>query len=328
MTHLPKVSVILAVYNGAEFLNECINSIRNQTLSAFEFIIVDDASTDRTPDILKYHVAEDKRIVVLTNERNKERSISRNIAIKSSSTDLIAVMDADDIAEPDRLEKQYAFMTAHPEISLCGSFMSYLSSNGIWSGVCDDVSIRARMLFECPIAHPTVMFRRAVVMNVGGYDENMSVAEDYILWGVLAENVSIHFANIPELLVRYRTYPHLARQEYYQKQREGARLVHKKLLQQLDLPCFSSNLDLHWLCTGYYNLSIVDLVRADHWLSAILNANEQYHIFDHTALVTEISERRSKLRMQVRTVKPFLQTIWRLLPDAVRFFVRDALKRS
>ncbi|GAB6111184.1 glycosyltransferase family 2 protein [Desulfomicrobium salsuginis] len=328
MSCQPKVSVILAVYNGEEFLNECIHSIRIQTLSEFEFIIVDDASTDATPDILKRHAVEDSRIIILTNEQNKERSFSRNLAIKLAQSDLIAIMDADDVAAPTRLERQYEFMLLRTDVSLCGSFMSYLNERGMWSNYCDDHMIRAHMLFECPLAHPTVMFRRNIVVDVGGYDENNFVAEDYALWAKLADNANVHFANIPEVLVYYRTYPHLDRQDYYKKQRDGASEVHKKLLKRLNVPISPSVLNLHWLCTGYCTLSILDLMRAKRWLKVLLQVNESCHFFSHSALSAEIAERRCRLCAQTPiNLKTFLRPLWHRLPSNIRSFVRSFVER-
>ena len=296
MTCQPKVSVILAVYNGEDFLDECIKSIRSQTFSDFEFIIVDDASTDNTKHILNRHAAEDNRIIVFKNERNKERSFSRNVAIKAARSDLIAVIDADDLSVPTRLEKQYMFMASHADVSLCGSYMSYLNEDGMWSSVCSDPAIRTLMLFECPLAHPTVMFRRSIVMSAGCYNEDSPFAEDYALWAKLSENVSVKFANISEVLVQYRTYPYLDRREYFEKQRIGAGEVHKKLLKQLNMPTSPSHLNLHWLCTGYFTLSVIDLIRAERWLNAILKANMSCHALDHSALCAEIAMRWRCLR--------------------------------
>lgn len=324
----PKVSVILAVYNGEEFLNECIDSILIQTFSEFEFIIIDDASTDSTSDILKYYAAKDDRIVVLRNDQNMERSFSRNLAIKYAQSELIAVMDADDVAEPERLEKQYEFMLLHANVSVCGSFMSYLNEVGIWSSVCDDHMIRARMLFECPLAHPTVMFRRNVVTIVGGYNEQIFLAEDYALWAALAENSSVIFANIPEVLVQYRTYPHLDRRDYYKQQRKGAMAVHKKLLARLNVTIFPLVLNLHWLCTGYCALSALGLMCADRWLKFLLQANDSCHVYNSSALRAEISERRCILRRQTsRSWKVFLQPLWFFLPVNIRSFVKNVLLR-
>lgn len=329
MTCQPKVSVILAVYNGEEFLDECIKSIRSQTFSGFEFIIVDDASTDNTKYILNRHAVDDDRIIIFTNERNRERSFSRNVAIQAARSDLIAVIDADDLSVPTRLERQYMFMASHADVSLCGSFMSYLSEDGMWSSVCSDLAIRARMLFECPLAHPTVMFRRSIVMSAGCYNEESPFAEDYALWAKLSENASVKFANIPEVLVQYRTYPHLDRREYFEKQRIGARDVHKKLLKRLNVPTSPSVLNLHWLCTGYFTLSVVDLMRVERWLNTILKANLACHAVDHSALCAEIAERRCRLRAQTpKNWKAFLQPLWRLLPCSIRSCIRNVVARA
>lgn len=324
----PAVSVIMAVYNGEQHLAEAVQSILAQSFTAFEFVIVDDASTDGTPKILHNYASQDNRIIVLTNEENKERSISRNAAIAYAKSDLIAVMDADDVALPDRLEKQVAFMQAHPEVTVCGSFMAYRDAEGTWTGTIDDAAIRARMLFVCPLPHPTVIFRRDDILRAGGYDPIMPPAEDYALWAKLAENESIRFANIPEILLRYRTHPQLVRRDYRQKQEDGSSVVHRRLLERVGIFPSSDDMVTHWTCTGYAHLSWLEKQRALRWMKTLLDTNAEHGKWDQAVLEQEIAWRRECIHRQCDgIVKSLLRHVWNKMPFRIQRYVRSSVRR-
>ena len=227
---LPKISVIMSVYNGEKHLSECIDSILTQTFTNFEFIIVDDASTDNTPQILKKYMQQDARIRILTNAENKERSYSRNCAIEATQSDLIAVMDADDWAYPDRLEKQYAFMQAHPEVTVCGGRVEEYETGKKWATILDNETIHIALIFDVVFSHPTVIYKKSAVQKVGGYRIDMSPAEDYDLWQRLAERKNVKFANISDVLIRYRIHCGVDRSSYREKQKNAANIVQKNIL--------------------------------------------------------------------------------------------------
>ena len=128
MIKKPEISVIMSVYNGMPYLQEAVKSILNQTYKDFEFIIVDDASTD---DSLKYLKGiNDKRIKILSNEKNLGLAVSLNKALNAARGEYIARMDADDISKPERLHIQLNFMELNPQIDICGSFVSVIDENG------------------------------------------------------------------------------------------------------------------------------------------------------------------------------------------------------
>ncbi len=119
---LSLISVILPVYNGEKYLTECIESVLNQTYRNFEFIIVDDASTDSTPQILKEFALQDTRIKVMTHAINQKQTIAANTAIKQAEGTYIARMDADDVALANRFQKQIDFLEDNPKIGMVGSW--------------------------------------------------------------------------------------------------------------------------------------------------------------------------------------------------------------
>jgi glycosyltransferase involved in cell wall biosynthesis len=277
----PAVSVIMAVFNGELHLEEAIESILAQTFSEFEFIIVDDASTDNTPRILRRYAIEDNRVTILTNATNQERSISRNAAIMHAQSAFIAVMDADDVAMPDRLAKQLAFMLANPDVVVCGGAISiYDAPDEIWLPPTEHEAIRAQLLFESCIYHPTVMYRKEqICASVGGYDTSMPPTEDYDLWARLSMNPAARFANLPDILCRYR---YNGKDEKYKAvQQHKANLVRKKLLRSIGLTPSDKEFAAHLGLSLWNNtLSFSDLWACKKWLgklsAAALNAEPAY----------------------------------------------------
>ncbi|MCS7035004.1 MAG: glycosyltransferase [Phycisphaerae bacterium] len=204
----PRVSVILPVYNGQEYLAEAVESILHQSFDAFELIIVDDGSTDRSPAILRRYAAHDPRIHLISRPNTGLVGALRD-GLAAARSDLIARMDADDIALPQRLEKQYHYMVAHPECVLLGTFVRAIDPHGLllWDETSGPVTHEEidRELMKGRggvIRHPAAMMRLEAVRRVGGYRDHYNTAEDLDLFLRLAEIGRI--ANLPEILLLYR----------------------------------------------------------------------------------------------------------------------------
>jgi len=200
------VSVIMPVFNGERFLRQAIESILQQTHADFEFIIVDDGSTDATPSILASY--RDGRIRILVNPANVGITPSLNAAIAASAGSYICRMDADDISSPERIEKQVAFLEAHPGVALVGSNTLLIDASGNARGTeTYPQSPReiSRMLFRHnPFAHGSVMMRKSVLDRCGAYDARFLHNEDYDLWlRILAGHAA---GNLPEPLLRRRVH--------------------------------------------------------------------------------------------------------------------------
>ena len=161
MERVPKVTVLMPVYNGEKYLEEAIDSVLAQTLPDFEFLIIDDGSTDKTPQILKSYT--DTRLR-LFHQNNRGLTRSLNKGIQFSGGEYVARMDADDIALPERLEKQVKFLDEHPEIGVVGSFHCEVSASLQKSIVkkfpTEDSAIRKTLIKENPFSHPTVIMRK------------------------------------------------------------------------------------------------------------------------------------------------------------------------
>ena len=197
------VSVIMTAYNSEKTIGEAIDSIIKQTFTDFEFIIVDDGSNDRTPDIIRSY--SDKRIHY-TPQTHLGRIKSLNHAVKLSKGQYIANMDSDDIALPKRLEKQVAHLESHPEIGLLGSCGIEMNEvTGVEREIhlpLNDSDIHVSMAHFCPFIHTSVMLRKSVLDEVGIYNERLTGSEDPELWVRIAQKYEV--ANLPDFMVKKR----------------------------------------------------------------------------------------------------------------------------
>ncbi|MDM1062264.1 glycosyltransferase [Empedobacter falsenii] len=199
---LPKISVLLPVYNGAEFLQTAIDSILGQSFSNFEFIIINDASTDNSENVILSNT--DSRIVYVKNELNLGLIKTLNKGLDICKGEYIARMDQDDIALPTRFEKQVNILDNHPEIGVCGTcftFFGYDTQNRVIEHPENPEQIKIAMLGYCAIGHPTVLLRKKAIQNLR-YDVNYQAAEDYEFWSRLLRITK--FYNIQESLLDYR----------------------------------------------------------------------------------------------------------------------------
>ena len=205
MTDSPLVSVIMTVYNGEKYLLQAIESIRQQSLRHFEFIIIDDGSTDYTPAILTEAQKNDPRIKVISKSR-VGRGQALNTAWKKARGIYIANLDADDVAQPDRLEKQMAYLQQHPDVGLLGTASKILNeeqeSTYIKQDPTTDIALKKALVRYNPFVHSSVMMPRYVLEKVGGYNEKLTVLLDYDLWTRIATNYQI--INLPDVLTLKR----------------------------------------------------------------------------------------------------------------------------
>jgi len=199
------ISVILPVYNGEKYLSEAIESILNQTYENFEFIIINDGSTDNSLELIEKYKEIDNRIIVISRE-NKGLIGTLNEGIEKSRGKYIARMDQDDISLPNRFEEQIKIMENNEEIIVCGSWINIFGNNiknKIVKYYQKDKQIKSNLLLSCCFAHPSVMMRKDVfVDNDIWYDMDFKNAEDYHLWTQLAKVGK--FYNIPKVLLNYR----------------------------------------------------------------------------------------------------------------------------
>lgn len=207
MPSSPTISVIMSVFNGEKYLHKAMDSILHQTFRDFEFIIIDDASTDQTSMILENYKVQDHRIKIITKDENHGSSgfiKNLNLGLNIATGEYIARMDADDISDLNRFEKQIQFLTENPNVFIVGSNLQVIDGEGtnlkILSAPEKDVDIQKNMLKNISLYHPVLMWRNNKKIF---YREKMIACEDYDLYFRLMNN-GYKLANIQENLLQYR----------------------------------------------------------------------------------------------------------------------------
>lgn len=201
----------MSVFNGERYLAEAVESVLAQSFGDFEFLILDDGSTDSTAAIVRDFAARDRRIRPIIRE-NRGLIPSLNEMLDEARAPVVARMDADDICRPDRFEKQIAFLAAHPDYGVVGSWSEDIGEHGepLERGGEDHPLNHDQMLVAIErggqlICHPAAMYRRDIVRSVGGYHAAFRHCEDLDLWLRLSSVTKM--GNIAQRLVRYRRYP-------------------------------------------------------------------------------------------------------------------------
>jgi glycosyltransferase involved in cell wall biosynthesis len=202
----PPISVLLAVYNGQRYLRQAVDSVLAQTFEDFEFIIIDDGSTDQTRSILEEYARKDSRLR-LVSRPNQGLTVTLNEGLAMARGEFLARMDADDICRPTRFAKQLAYLQEYPDCVLVGSRVLLIDPDGLpIRQACDEQTHeeidQAHLNRLWPVVHPAVMMRTAAVRQIGGYRNQYNTLEDLDLFLRLAEIGKL--ANLPEVLLDYR----------------------------------------------------------------------------------------------------------------------------
>lgn len=205
----PKITVLMPVYNAEKYLRAAIDSILNQTFKDFEFLIINDASTDNSKKIILSY--DDKRIRYFENMKNLGRPKTSNKGLSLAKADYVARMDADDVSLPDRLKKQFEIMEKDNKVGLVASWIAIIDENdnnkSYWRTdrkTNSPEEIFYRLFFENCLANSSVLFEKDIVLKIGGYNESFERAQDYELWSRLAKLTKI--VKIRKIEVKYREY--------------------------------------------------------------------------------------------------------------------------
>ncbi|MBI1245689.1 MAG: glycosyltransferase [Alphaproteobacteria bacterium] len=203
----PRLSVLMTVYNGGRYLRPAIDSVLAQDFSDFEFIIVDDGSTDGSVDVVR--AVGDPRIRLHVNDRNRGQTPSLNIGLRLCRGAFIARLDADDLCLPGRFRRQVAFLDAHPDIGILGGSVTVIDGEGRPGErsplPTDDAALRWLSMTRNPFHHPAVTLRHDLIERTGHYfDEQYGANQDYDLWDRLLPHTQI--ANLAEDVVAYRVH--------------------------------------------------------------------------------------------------------------------------
>lgn len=306
----PLVSVIIPVYNREKYIGEAIESILLQTYQYFELIIVDDASTDKTFEIInQYH---DNRIRILKNKLNLGVSASRNLGIDNAGGKYLAFMDSDDISVPERLYKQVKLFEANRDVIICGSWIQLLNSQKIIEFKSKHSQIITSFLISSPVATPTVMIRRDI-MQQERFKENLRFGEDYDLWSRVFWKGEIR--NIPEALVIYRTHEEQLSVKNKEAQKVLDTEIKMRFLKRLN---YSVEEFPDPLISVFFlfnkKIYLNDLKGFLKWLEKIKSLNKQQKLFPHKELVEVLEQIRAEVVNKIFfiTTDIGLNKTWRL----------------
>ena len=234
---MPKISVIMPVYNGAAHIREAIESVLAQTFTDWDFWIINEfGSNDGTVEIVNEYAKNDARFHLIQNESRQGLAESINIGFRAAQGQYFARLDADDLAHPERFAKQAALMDENPQVGVCGTYQHHFGAGNDWIHCppCSAEDCRARLVFNCDLCHSTLMLRRETVLKYGLFYDPHFAAEDYELWGRVSLVCDI--VNIPEVLGEYRhDGSNITEKKLEQLDIESGRIVGENLARALDM---------------------------------------------------------------------------------------------
>ena len=297
---VPVISVLMPVYNAGDYIREAIESILTQTFSDFEFLIINDGSTDETENIILSYT--DKRIKYVKNDKNIGLTATLNKGISLTDTKYMARMDADDIAFQDRLKVQYDFMEANPEIGVSGGcFEIFGNTNQLKQHPLSDLEIKANLLFSCVLCHPAVILRTALLKKNNitygvtfDYDDKFEhrilELEDFGLWHKLKSVTN--FENINHPLIKYRMIGQNLSTKKEDIILERKKQFYSHVLKELNIVPNNINLLLH-ISPKYIfkSKSNKDIYSFKSYLNEILKNNKQLKIYNEIELEKVVKQR-------------------------------------
>lgn len=273
------VSVIIPCYNGEQYIEAAVKSILQQSYHHLEVLVINDGSTDKSADILLQLAQEDLRVRYVENEQNLGLIATLNKAIQLAQGKYIARMDADDIALPDRIAKQVAFLQQHPQVAVVGGAIETFGE-GVTKQVLalpeQDMAIKAHLFLASAFHHPTVMFNMNVLdIDDVVYQQQYYRAEDYGLWVHLMLK-GYQFANLPEVILQYRILPNsetrLLAKNLAQKN-EVLRKIHHYLLTHLNLSLTDEQITQYSLSINRANIGELQLCKLCHIYRQVSKVN-------------------------------------------------------
>ena len=274
---IPFITVLMPVYNGTKFLGEAIESIVNQSFNEFEFLIINDGSTDQSNELIKSY--DDKRIRLFVNKNNIGQSASLNKGIKMARGDYIAIMDQDDISVQDRLKVQLEFMENHPNIDVCGSWLELFGTyDGIVKYETKSEKIKMGLLTNINLGHPTVIIRKSTIDKYNlRYDDTYTIANDYDLWFMMLDTCS--FSNISKPLLKHRTHERQNSKLDGDKTMIEGKLVLGQFFQKIDFRHDEDDLDIHYKIFTGNGLDSLSRMRVFRYLRRLQMQNHNKKIF-------------------------------------------------
>ena len=282
----PRVTVLMPVYNAEAYLREAMDSILAQTFTDYEFLILDDASSDTSAEIVRSY--DDPRIRLVQNERNLKVAATLNKGLEMARGEYIARMDADDISLPERLARQVAFLDIHSEVGIVGVWAkAFGKTSFLMPQPADPEIARAKLLFDSCFVHPALMMRRSFLEIHGLRYQDMAHFEDYELWQRAARLFPL--ANIPEWLFLYRTTIGSAFSGGNRREQEETyRRIDQSSLPFLGITPTEGELDIH---NFLRRLEGSRTDEAEAWLRKLREANARTNYYQEEAFRETLRER-------------------------------------
>jgi glycosyltransferase involved in cell wall biosynthesis len=283
----------MTVYNGETYLRETVDSILGQTYTDFIFLVLDNASTDRSREIIRSY--DDPRIKLEALPENIGQIAALNKGLEMIDTPYVARMDADDISPPERFEQQVAYLDDHPDTGICGTqaivFDGKKETRIKLPRTHDDLNVR--LLFECCISHGSVMMRKPLLDKYNlRYSETLGHSEDWELW----QRAGRHFrlVNLPGYLIRYRVHEKSESYRISHRQREAAETLDKASLGYLGLdthPLRPVHRDTSFTTFNVKNRGPEFLDRVIQWFGILESANAQHNVYSRETLRRFLKDR-------------------------------------
>lgn len=290
----PRVSVLMPVFNTAFYLKEAVESILAQTFTDFEFLIIDDASTDGSIDIIESF--DDPRIKLIRKPRNTGLTNSINMGLDLARGEYIARMDSDDISLPDRFAKQVALMDARPEVGVCGTWVAFIGSQtGIERKETEPKAIKNNLFRTNQFCHPAVFIRAATLRENGiRFVPALEPAEDYAFW--ISVSRVAQLVNLPEVLLQYRIHPHQVSRVWSKEQSERFDHLRLEQVKELGIIYTQEEGDLHLaLLKGALPATAANLFKTYQWINKLDLQNEKVKLFDAALFKAALRQDWAKL---------------------------------
>ena len=314
----------MPAYNSAPFLREAIDSILNQTFTDFEFIILNDGSTDNSKEIILSY--DDPRIVFYDSNVNVGLANIGNKGFELARGKYLARMDSDDVAITDRLKKQFDYMENNGDVAVCGGFFAAFGNknsvlNFNWVTETDPEMVKINLLFDGAICHPTVMIRHTVLKESGfRYDPNFDPSDDYKLWVSLSKNHLV--ANISDQVLKYRLSDKQTSNTKNQIQRTRKFEVIKEQLSWLGITPTAVEMRIHdYMFFASPVLSYDYLPKIEVWIKKLNQANKEFKIYNEQKLSSYLNalyiRNKASLKQALKTSSP--KTI-------IMFYVKTLLR--
>ena len=317
----PILSIVMPVYNREKYITASVKSILSQTFTNFEFIIVNDGSTDKTVEIIKSF--NDKRILLVENEQNRGIVYSRNRGLALAKGEYIGMFDSDDIAYPEKFEKQIQFLKNNTDVGMVGSWVKHIDENGIiqqtkWKLKAKPEFIPAIMLFRNYFVQATVVIRKTALPQ-NGYSKGFDIVEDSKMWFDVSLKNKV--ANIQEYLLNYRVHTGGISNVGSEKHKENSKKLFKYIFNHLEINATDNELDLHYLIKNQDKIkSIIELKAIEQWLLKIVRQNEKVKMYDPVILKKVIFNRWIKSCYKAKSLH-FKMLVLLLKSKATRFLI-------